>query len=275
MTASQSSHTVKKTPTGRYASVTKILNHQKLKFFLCITALFALSNSALATDVYLDGKLANAYFNDGDTLRVLSGPMKGLRARLTGFNALETYGPVHVWGDWHADELFAVSNKATKVAQNGTWHCKSQKEKDRYSRSLYFCNDLAEALIKQGLAHVMLMDDSNPSGEALLKIQEAAIQAGKGIWKKGAPSFILTSAHSASEPGIHSKAYDRFVSTVNGKSIMLNHKKNYKECEVVCSWSDKFDPDPDLLRQGQDTASCMVYVPFEHRYGANAAECLE
>lgn len=255
--------------------MTNMLNQKKLVFFVFTWALLALGSNLFATPVYLDGELNEVYFNDGDTFRVTEGPMKGVRARLTGFNALEAYGPVHSWGDWNNRDLHKVASQATTVAQNGEWHCKSLGDKDRYGRQLYFCDDLLATLIGQGLAHVMLMVPANTREAVLLRMQDRAIKGKKGIWAKGAPSFILTSVHSKSEPGGSANTYDRFVSTVNGESIMVNHKKSYNECEIVCSWPDTLEPLPELLRRGQDIASCMTYVAFHKRYGNNRPQCLK
>ena len=46
------------------------------------------------TRVFLNGAPAPVYFNDGDTFRVLGGRFSGMRARLAGFNTLESYGNV-------------------------------------------------------------------------------------------------------------------------------------------------------------------------------------
>lgn len=250
-----------------------MLNQLKIKFFLCALVLFVFNAHALETTVFLDGKAAQVVFNDGDTFRVVSGPLKGTRARTVGFNALESYGPIHVWGSWTARDLFKVSIKATGVAQKGTWHCTSTEDKDRYGRGLYYCSDLALELIRQGLAHVMLMSET-PKGTNLLRAQEQAIKGKLGIWAKGAPSYVLTSVHSDDEESGNSKAYDRFVSTVDGRSFVHNHRQTYEECEEVCSWPATIEPSDDLIRKGEDISSCMVYVPFQHRYGANRAECL-
>src|SRR5687767_1443526 len=99
---------------------------------LLLLALF-LPRLALAQDtepvtrVYLNGVPAPVYFNDGDTFRVLGGQHRGMKARLGGFNTLETFGPVHRWGKWHAKELYVISKMATQHARQGGWHCESKE----------------------------------------------------------------------------------------------------------------------------------------------------
>ena len=65
--------------------------------------------------------------NDGDTFKILDGNRKNERVRVTGFNALESYGPVHEWQDNTLNELYNVAALATKTAQNGKWNCKLEK----------------------------------------------------------------------------------------------------------------------------------------------------
>ena len=125
------------------------------------------------SEVYLNGKVASVFFNDGDSFRVLSGPLKGTRARLSGFNTLESYGPVHRWGKWTGQELYAFSKKATMNAREGQWHCVSDMNKDIYGRILWRCDDLALSQISQGYAHAMTVD-SAPAAELLLKAQREA-----------------------------------------------------------------------------------------------------
>ena len=79
---------------------------------LCFCFSFFLSLTAVAepaSQVFLNGVPTPVFFNDGDSFRILEGPLKGTKARLAGFNTLESYGPVHQWGGWHAKELYAIA----------------------------------------------------------------------------------------------------------------------------------------------------------------------
>ena len=69
------------------------------------------------TMVFLNGKAVPVFFNDGDSFRVLSGSMKGSKARLAGFNTLESHGPVHSWGDWTVKEMYVLAKMATLHAR--------------------------------------------------------------------------------------------------------------------------------------------------------------
>ena len=219
--------------------------------------------------VYLNGVATPVYFNDGDSFRVLAGPLEGTRARIAGFNTLESYGPVHKWGDWTKKELYIFAKMATLNAQRGVWHCKSKMEKDTYGRILWHCDDLAISQISQGYAHAMTIDQ-NPAAKFLLQAQKKAQKGKKGFWAKGIPNFILTSAHSIDEKVFKSsKTYDRFVSALDGHSEKVTHSKDYKTCTEVC-----YDP---LSKYSSDSSkqSCISYVNFKNRYGANKPDCLK
>ncbi|MDA0713500.1 MAG: thermonuclease family protein [bacterium] len=227
------------------------------------------------SEVYVNGEKMKVYFNDGDTFRVLQGSLRGSSARLVGFNTLESYGPVHQWGDWTAKELYKNSYDATKNARRGGWHCETDSDKDGYGRILADCRDLALDMISKGLAHAMTVT-SEGATEDLVKAQQKAIKNKIGFWKKGVPDYILTSAHSMAEfageessyEGARAKkrSYDRFVSTKDGHSFVSNHGNTYEECEIVSYL-------PKGVRDAK-SASAFVYVDFKHRYGANRAECL-
>lgn len=206
-----------------------------------------------STPVNLDGKDILVYFNDGDTFQFQINNQK-TSARLEGFNALESYGPVHQWGAWTAEELYDNAKAATKNARAGNWHCHTAGPSDTYGRAIIDCPDLAQDQIQKGLAHAMFVNKKNTHQE-LLTIQAAAIHSKVGMWKKGVPDFILTSAHS--------KAYDRFVSVLDGHSIVRNHINAYETCEIV-----KYSPNKAQI------ASSLVYIPFEKRYGPARAICL-
>ena len=183
--------------------------------------------------VFLNGVPTPVTFNDGDSFRVLEGPLAGSKARLAGFNTLESHGPVHQWGGWHFKELYALAKVATLNARRGVWHCESKDlARDGYGRILWLCLDLAEDQIRHGFAHVMSVTDE-PGNPRLVKAQHEAIRARRGIWAKGVPTYVMTSLHSADE-GFGDKTYNRLINTVDGHTKKWKHQAIFHECQNVC-----------------------------------------
>jgi endonuclease YncB( thermonuclease family) len=204
-----------------------------LVLFICANAqaLFALPP---ATSVNLNGEDSPVFFNDGDSFRVLGGSLKDTKARLAGFNTLESYGPAHFWGDWTAKELFVLAKMGTYNGRDGTWACTSDLSKDGYGRILWICPDLAEDQIRKGFAHALSIND-DPSEERYLKAQREAIANQRGIWAHGVPEYVLTSTHSINEDAEgRGTVYNRLVSTVDGHSLKWKHTDVYEECQNVC-----------------------------------------
>ena len=185
------------------------------------------------TRVILNGKLVPVTFNDGDSFRVLSGSYNGAKARLAGYNTLESYGPVHSWGTWTAKELYVIAKMATLYARRGTWECTSDGKLDTYGRMLVICPELRKDLVRLGMAHVMSVDDS-PGDAELLQLQKEAQEARRGIWAHGVPAFILTSLHSREEDVDGKGTYNRLVSTDDAHSVKWRHDNKYEECSKVC-----------------------------------------
>ncbi|MEM9487530.1 MAG: thermonuclease family protein [Myxococcota bacterium] len=185
------------------------------------------------TRVIVNGKPVPVFFNDGDSFRVVSGAKKGVRARLAGFNTLETHGPVHQWGSWHAKELYFIAKMATLHARRGVWTCETEWKLDTYGRTLMRCQDLGEELIRLGYAHALSIDDS-PADAGFLAAQKEAMAARRGIWAHGVPPFVITSLHSSDEDSSREWHYNRLVSTEDGHSITWNHRERYAECQKVC-----------------------------------------
>ena len=215
--------------------------------------------------LYLDGKPLQVHWTDGDTFRPADRSVH-LRARIAAFNALESYGPVHQWGKWKPSELYAIAKEATKAARAGTWHCHTvageggKPKADQYGRVLVRCPDLAEALVRQGLAHAFFFS-RDAVDESLLTAQHEAQAAGRGMWAKGVPRKLVTSVHSADEhPGDSRwKPYIRYADTRTGMAGLIEHEQTFAPCTMVCP------PEVD---------SCMLYVPYAHRYGRTKAACL-
>lgn len=225
-----------------------------LCFFLASPLLSAPINK-ITTEITLDGKKTPVYFNDGDTFKILEGKNKNSSVRIAGFNALETYGPVHGWEKNTPEYLYDVSSRATKAAQNGSWNCNLEGGKDAYNRLLANCDDLAGSLISQGLAHAYSVDGEPAKKEYLTK-QKSAQRKKLGMWKGGTPEFIITSLHSIDEGAKDN--YNRLISATDGHTEKWSHKDSYDTCENVCL----------------DKDSCMIYVPFGQRYSKNKPECL-
>lgn len=185
------------------------------------------------TKVILNGEVVQVTFNDGDSFRVLNGPRSGAKARLKGYNTLESYGPVHQWGTWTAKELYVMAKMATLHARRGEWTCTSDGKLDTYGRMLVDCPELAEELVRLGYAHTMSIDDE-PGAQRLLAAQREAIENHRGLWSHGVPAFILTSLHSAEEDTTGGGTYNRLVSTKDAHSVKWKHDDRYAECQTVC-----------------------------------------
>ena len=185
------------------------------------------------TRVFINGTLYKVTFNDGDSFRVLSGAKKDVRARLAGFNTLESHGPVHWWGTWHAKELYHLAKLATLHARRGVWTCETDWNLDTYGRTLMTCPGLGEELIRLGYAHALSIDDE-PAAANFLAAQKEAIAAKRGIWAHGVPPFVVTSIHTVEESRDGKPVYNRIVSTMDGHSAGWAHRDSYKECEMVC-----------------------------------------
>ena len=184
--------------------------------------------------VYINGRPTRVHFNDGDSFRQLDGPWAGRGSRLGGFNTLESYGPVHSWGDWHPFELFVVAKKGTHLGRHGIWHCDADGSTDTYGRVLLDCPDLAIAQIRHGYAHTMQIDDT-PSRPEYLRAQQDAIRHRRGMWAHGVPSFVVTSLHSADEDPGRDSHYNRMVSTRDGHTEKWEHSDKYAECSTQCA----------------------------------------
>lgn len=207
-----------------------------------------------ANQVLLDGELIQVRWSDGDTFSWTDRSNGNkVKARLVGFNTLEDYGPVHRWGEWTRDELFALAEKAGEVAAAQGWVCEDTGSSGGYGRKAVLCDKLRNHLIREGYAHVFSMEGPGPT--YLLKMQMEAQAAKKGIWQKGVPEGLITSIHSSDEKA-SGKAYNRIVDTRSGASEVLNHENRYQNCEEVCH-----------------RGSCMTYIPYKLRYGANKLNC--
>lgn len=207
--------------------------------------------------VILDGDRTRVNWNDGDSFRVLRGPRKDTKARLMGYNTLESYGPVHFWGGFTAWQLSDMAKEGTRFAKTSEWDCESEGKQDRYGRILVNCPELTKGILAAGLAHVFTVGaDADPEH---LAIQLEAQNKRRGIWKWGIPARIVSSIHSGDEhPEDPSwRPYNRVCDTRTGKSWTIPHTETYRPCAAWCNGG-----------------SCMVYVPFKVRYGSDRPACL-
>lgn len=217
-------------------------------------------HDALGT-IVLNGEQMAVRWTDGDSFSFSEGLMKGNGTRLIGYNTLEAYGPVHSWGDWSERELFELAKSGSQVAASQTWTCTSDGKKDGYRRLLVSCPDLAVEMAKQGhgLAYAVDGEKVNP---AVLAAQQEAKKERRGMWRKGVTNGVITSLHSVGEDGNEAThAYNRVVDTRTGAALKREHQQTYESCQKVCETTD-----------GEQ--SCMVYVPFKHRYHSKP-DCLK
>jgi micrococcal nuclease len=232
---------------------------------LALVALLALSPEAAAGEKNVPGKLridgveTDVVWSDGDSFQIRSGPLKGRGTRLSGYNALESYGPVHRWGQWTAAELYAIASSSAEVAAKQIWDCKTG-EADGYGRLLIDCPGLTREMVRQG--HGMVYAVGAEADPELLKIQQEAQKAGAGMWAKGVPTELITSLHSADDERARGKdkVYDRVLDTRTGSAVARPHERSYRMCQEVCV--------------GGAEGSCMVFVPYQNRY-RNRPDCLE
>lgn len=202
--------------------------------------------------ILLAGAWAEVRWTDGDTFRVLTGPLSGRTARLLGVNALESFGPVHRIGSAGGRALLAVAKGSAAVAARAAVRCDARGESDGYGRLLVTCPEVAEALVRGGHAMVFAVDQD--ADRRHLALQHEAQQARAGMWAGGAPPLVPTSLHSADEPDLGARgAYDRIADTRTGLTEVRRHRRTYRPCEEVC------------LGDGAERA-CLTYVPYGRRY---------
>jgi len=206
--------------------------------------------------IELDGERLSVRWSDGDSFKFLSGPYKGSGVRLTGYNTLESYGPVHRWGDWTGGELYEIARSSKDLAGAHVWRCTSDGDRDGYGRVLVDCPGVAAHLVDMGHAHVFSMEGEGP--DELLRLQRRAQRKGRGIWRRGVPEALVTSLHSDDEGS--KQAYNRVVDTQTGLSSVREHSDVYGICQEVCEGAP-------------GSGSCMTYVPFRLRY-RDKPDCL-
>lgn len=209
-----------------------------------------------ASAVMLNGVRVEVRWSDGDSFKIKSGRFRGVGTRLSGYNTLESFGPVHQWGSFTGEDLYTIAKDAKYEAKTQVWNCTTDpSNRDHYGRLLVHCPDLIRHMVGVGAAHLFAIDEE-PDPKALAA-QLAAIKAKKGIWAKGVPTALLTSLHSLDEKD-WKEAYNRVADPLTGKARKVLHKETYTECQQVCM-----------------AGSCMLFIPFKRRYGRDRAPCLK
>ncbi|MEE2828954.1 MAG: thermonuclease family protein [Myxococcota bacterium] len=199
-----------------------------------------------SAEISLNGKTHSVRWLDGDTLSIESGRRRGMKARLVGYNTLESYGPVHRWGDWSPTELYTIAKAAKQSAAKERWNCSTRGKKDSYDRLLVDCPDLRRELLRTGIAHLFAYNADPDPGD--LELQRKARQAQVGIWEKGRPEHIVSNVH-ADDTG---RVFLRIVSTRSGKTEVQHQREDFEPCDEICHG-------PSV------SGSCMLFVPHELR----------
>ena len=251
-----------------------MFKHHSVKLsLLCGVATLVIASiaySEIRAKVFINEIPSPVYFNDGDSFRVLSGKLNGTKARLSGYNTLESFGPVHRWGDWHAKELYFNAKIATQNAAKGVWSCDFGGDRDGYGRGLFWCKDLAADQIRKGLAHAMTVDGAS-ADPYLLEAQAEAIREKRGMWAKGIPDYVMTSLHSKSERPGKDYVYNRLVSTKDGHSEKWLHTEVYDECQWVCA--NRVTVDPEVSKAGIAALRVAEELkPWEYANGYSDAQ---
>lgn len=215
--------------------------------------------------IVLNGLVERVNWSDGDSFRVIGGARDGQKARLQGYNTLESYGPVHFWGDGHGWDFYRVHKDATDFVRSEEWECDTQGDVDGYGRILVACPELRRQIVLRGLAHVYAYGDEEPDPDLVALMHKAQNQR-VGMWKYGIPRGIVTSVHSIDEGrddldddrggGDRKESYNRIADTQTGKTYTVKHQKVFKTCDVFCH-----------------AGSCMLFIPFKDRYGDTKPAC--
>jgi endonuclease YncB( thermonuclease family) len=199
--------------------------------------------------IVLNGERTLVHWSDGDSFTFKSGPYSGQGTRLVGYNTLEAFGPVHRWGGWSREELFALAKGGAALCAAKEWECTTQGDPDSYNRVLVDCPKLALELARAGQALAYAVSGKPPP--LVLDAMHQAQRAKRGMWAKGVPKSIITSLHSFGETAnsTFKTSSNRLLDTRTGEAVLRKHSDTYQTCEEVCV-----------------DDSCMVYVPFDHRY---------
>ncbi len=207
----------------------------------------------------LNGAATSVVWTDGDTFTFRDGPRRGLEARLMGVNALETYGPVHRWGDWRPEDLLTLARHSADVVAGAAEACRASGKKDKYGRLLVDCPDGRAELLRTGHGHLYPFDRDAAPGD--IALQADARRERRGMWARGVPTEIVTRVDAATAENGWTAA-NWVVSTDDGRSRRVGHREEHAVCDEVCVGRPPAVP------------SCLVWVPWERRY-TNRPPCLQ
>ncbi|MFT5685968.1 MAG: micrococcal nuclease, partial [Myxococcota bacterium] len=119
-----------------------------------------------SAQVLLDGVRLDVRWDDGDTFSWSdSDSGEKQKARLKGFNTLESYGPVHQWGEWSGAELYALAKSGGVAAGSAVWTCQDTGEGGGYGRRLIDCPDLRAHMLSEGFAHAFSVEGPAPDDD--------------------------------------------------------------------------------------------------------------
>ena len=214
------------------------------------------STENMEPSVVLDGVRIAVSWDDGDTFHGKRADGSKIKARLNGYNTLESYGPVHQWGDWTAQELHGLAKESGVFASSKVWECFDTQQGGGYGRILVDCPELRREMLERGYAHPFSMGSAAP--EADIEALKKGMADRTGMWEKGTPVGIITSLHSNDEKP-DKDAYNRVCSLETGECSKMTHTEVYAVCQTVCV---------------EELGSCMTYVPYKSRYGDARAACL-
>ena len=137
--------------------------------------------------------------------------------------------------------------------------CTATAERDKYDRLLVDCPDARRELLRTGVGHLYPFDrDADPEDIA---IQKEAQVAGRGMWREGVPTEIVTKVDAATAENGWTAA-NWAVSTSDGASRREAHRDEHAVCDEVC------------VGRAPATPSCLRFVPYELRYHDRPA-CLK
>ena len=139
--------------------------------------------------VILDGVSIAVEWDDGDTFHGKTADGTKIKARLAGYNTLESYGPVHQWGDWTEKELYAFAKESGVFASKRFGNVQIPKKAEDMDGCLLIVQDcLRKAMLENGFAHPFSI--GGPAPEADMQALRTGIENKAGIWAKGCTEIV-------------------------------------------------------------------------------------
>ena len=187
------------------------------------------------SSVLLDGQKIQVRWDDGDTFKGKHPETgKKISARLAGYNTLESYGPVHQWGEWSSEELYLLAKEAGRFASAKEWSCSDTGKEEAMAVCWLIAPIFAGRFWIPGwpihFQSVLL------PVKQILPHSKLPLENKSGIWAKGVPKLLLTSLHSQDEKP-DQDAYNRSCVVNTGQCDKVTHTNTYTECQLVCTQS--------------------------------------